>query len=423
LRFGRTGDPVDRPIDPDVLARQRRRRVAFGSATFLMVVAGYFALPSLVSPSIARTSIRTAVVESGPVDSTIAATGLVVPEIEQVVTSPVDARVVRVLQRPGAHLVAGQPILELDVSQARLDVEKLRQDLAIKANAQAQTRLALRKSLIDLDGRTDVKRLELASFQSQLARDRQLHAQGLLSEEQLKKSELAAAQADIELKQITAERANAEDATRAELEGLDLEIGKLRKEEAEAERQLTLAAPRAARAGVLTFVVTEEGSAVTKGQVLARVADFSSFRVDASVSDVFAKQLAMGLPASIHVGEETFTGAVARVNPTVVNGAITVEIGLDDRSNKLLRSNLRVDVEIVTARQARTLRIRRGPFATGEGTSDVFVVRGDRAVRTPVTFGLSSQEYFEVRSGLVPGDEVIISDMRDYQRLAAIRLR
>jgi HlyD family secretion protein len=414
---------VDRPIDPLVLARQRRRRVALVGAVVVLAVAGYAMLPSLVSPAIARADIRTAVAEHGPVDATIAATGLVVPEIEQVITSPVDARVVRVLERPGAHLAAGQPILELDVSQARLDVDKLRQDLAIKANAQAQTRLTLKKNLIDLDGRTEVKRLELASFQSQLARDQQLFAQGLLSQEQLKKSELAAAQADIELTQITAERANAQDATSAELAGLDLEIGKLRKEEAEAERQLTLAAPRAGRAGVLTFVVTEEGAAVTRGQVLARVADFSSFRVDASVSDVYAKQLATGLPVSVRIGEETLAGQVARVNPTVTNGTITVEVGLEDPSNKLLRSNLRVDTEIVTARRARTLRIRRGPFATGEGTADVYVVRGDRAVKTPVTFGLSSQEFFEVRSGLVPGDEVIISDMRDYQRLDSIRLR
>ena len=200
-------------------------------------------------------------------------------------------------------------------------------------------------------------------------------------------------------------------------------IGKLKKEETEAERQLTLAVPRATRDGILTWVVTEEGATVSKGQVLARVADLTSFRVDASVSDVYAKQLAVGLPVTVRVGEEALTGAIARVNPTISNGVITAELSLDDRSSKLLRSNLRVDVEIVTARRARAVRILRGPFSTGEGTTDAFVVRGDRAVRTPVTFGLSSQQSYEVVSGLVPGDEVIISDMREYQRLREVRLR
>jgi HlyD family secretion protein len=212
-------------------------------------------------------------------------------------------------------------------------------------------------------------------------------------------------------------------ATRAELEGLDLEIGKLRKEEAEAARQLTLASPRAGRDGILTWVVTEEGAAVTKGQPLARVADFSSFRVDASVSDVYARHLHVGLPAVVTAGEQRFDGTVADVNPTVTNGVMTVVIALQDRSNPTLRSNLRTDVEIVTARKADTTRVNRGPFATGEGSADVFVVRGDRAVKVPVTFGLSSQTYFEVTSGLAPGDEVIVSDMRDYQRVREVRLR
>jgi len=414
---------MDRPLAPEIPQRQRRRRLALGGTAACVAVVAYLWLPSIVGPAVSRDRIRTARVERGVVDATIAATGLVVPEIEQVLASPVDARVLRVLERPGAHLTAGQPILELDVSQARLDVDKITQDLAIKANAQAQKRLALDKSLIDLDSRTEIKRLQLASLQSQLARDRQLSSQGLLSVEQLKKSELATSQAEIELKQITAERANAREATHAELEGLDLEIGKLRKEEAEAARQLTLASPRAGRDGVLTWVVTEEGAAVTKGQPLARVADFRSFRVDASISDVYARQLRVGLPAVVVAGEQRFEGTVAEVNPTVSNGVMTVVIALQDRSNPTLRSNLRTDVEIVTARKADAIRVLRGPFATGEGSADVFVVRGDRAVHVPVTFGLSSQTYFEVTSGLTPGDEVIVSDMRDYLRVREVRLR
>jgi HlyD family secretion protein len=387
-----------------------------------LAVVAYLWLPALVSPSIRRDAIRTAIVERGAVDATINATGQVVAEVEQVITSPVEARVLRIRERAGAKLAAGQPILELDVSQARLVVEKLSQDLAIKANAQSQTRLSLKKSLIDLEGRAEVKALQLASLQAQLQRDKQLSSEGLLSQEQLRKSELATAQAAIELKQLQAERDNAQEATRAQLAGLDLEINKLRKDEVEAARQLDLASPRADRAGVLTWVITEEGSAVTKGQPLARVADFSSFRVDANVSDVHAKQLAIGQPAFVRIGDERLEGSVAAINPTVSNGVITVAVALVERSSPLLRSNLRVDVEIVTARRPQTLRVRRGPFSTGEGTQPVFVVRGQRLEQQPVTFGIASVDYFEVAAGLTPGDEVVISDMRDYLRLTKVRL-
>jgi HlyD family secretion protein len=413
---------VDRPIDPSVTRQQTRRRLAVGGTVLSLAAVGYLWLPGLLSPSIRRDAIRTAVVERGAVDAAISGTGLVVPAIEQVITSPVDARVVRILERAGATLRAGQPILELDVSQAQLTVASLTQDLAIKANAQAQTRLKLQKSLIDLDGRTEVKALQLASLEAQLQRDRQLAAEGLLSQELLRKSELATAQAAIELKQLKAERDNAHEATRTELAGLALEMTQLRGEEAEARRQLALATPRAGRDGVLTWVVTEEGVAVSKGAALARVADFSSFRVDAGVSDVHAKRLQLGQPVTVRIGEERLDGTIAEINPTVTNGLITVAVALAEPSSPLLRSNLRVDVEIVTARKPQTLRVRRGPFSSGEGTQPVFVVRRGTAERQAVTFGLSGADYFEVTSGLMAGDEVIVSDMRDYLRLTRIRL-
>ncbi len=88
--------------------------------------------------------------------------------------------------------------MTLDISETQLAVDTLGQDLAIKQNQQARTRLSLEKSLIDLNGQVEVKTLQLASLRSQLARDRQLAADGLLSQELLKKSELAVSQAQIE---------------------------------------------------------------------------------------------------------------------------------------------------------------------------------------------------------------------------------
>jgi HlyD family secretion protein len=380
-------------------------------------------LPGLVRPSISRASVRTAVADAGPIEAVITATGTVVPELEQVVSSPVDARVLRILKRPGARLEKGDPLVTLDISETQLAVDKLGQDLAIKQNQQARTRLSLEKSLIDLNGQVEVKTLQLASLRSQLARDRQLTADGLLSQELLKKSELAVSQAQIELTQLEGSRENARIANRTEVEGLGLEMSKLHQEQREARRLLDLATPRADRAGVLTWALTQEGVAIRKGDVIARLADLGSFRVEATVSDVHAGRLAAGLPVTVKVNDDTLEGTVAAVLPTIQNGAMTLQVALKDPSSALLRSNLRVDAGIVTASKPRVVRIRRGPFASGEGVQQVFVIRGDRAVRTPVELGLSSFDQFEVVRGLVPGDEAIISDMNDYTRLKEVRIR
>jgi HlyD family secretion protein len=414
---------VDRPLNPAVERSRRWRRLSLVLGGLTIAAAALLWLPALATPTLSRARIRTAVVDAGPIESVITASGTVVPEVEQLITSPVDARVLRIFKTAGATLHAGDPLLALDVSQARLDVETLAQDRAIKENEQGQKRLSLEKSLIDLDGKVEVQSLELQGLRQQLARDQALARDGLLSTELLRKSELAVSQGAIELKQLEAARENARVAHRAEVQGLDLQMAKIRSQETLARRTLDLASPRADRDGVLTWSLTQEGAAVHKGDVVARVADLRSFRVDATVSDVHASRLRAGLPVIVRLDDGTLNGTVSNVLPTIENGVITLQVALTERSDTRLRPNLRVDVFIVTERKPHAVRVKRGPFATGEGTQPVFVVRGDRAVRTPVEFGLASFDQFEARRGLTPGDEVIISDMSDYSRVKEVRIR
>lgn len=377
----------------------------------------------LIRPSVKRSMVRTAVVDQGPVDASLSATGVVVPETEQVLSSPVDARLLRVVKRAGSAVKAGDAIVELDVNASVLAVEKLDQDLALKANQQARAKLALDNTLSELAAQVEIKRLQLESARLEHQRNRQLSEQGLVSEELLRKSEVAESQAGIELKRLEASQRNAQAANRAELDGLALETGKLQKDRLEARRVLNLATPRADRAGVVTWTPTEEGSTVRRGDVIARLADLSAFRVDASVSDAYASRLSVGQPVQVRADDRMLDGRISDVLPTVQNGVITVRVALKDRSNPALRQNLRVEVFIVTGHRDRALRVRKGTSTSGEGAQQVFVVRGDRADRVRVRFGIASFDFVEVVEGLLAGDEVIVSDMTDYQHLASIRLR
>jgi len=414
---------VDRPLDADFRRARTLKRAGVSLAGAATLLAVFFWGPGWISPSVSRARLRIARVDSGPLEAVISASGTVLPEIEEVVSSPVDARVLRILERPGAELKPGQPIVELDTSESLLAVERLAQNLALKENQQEKTRLDLERSLNDLDSQARIKDLQLQSFRSQLARSQALWKEGLISVEQLRQAELAEAQAVIELKKIQNERENAQRATRTQFDALALEMATVRKETQEARRQLNLAAPKASRRGVLTWSLNEEGVAVHKGDVLARIADLSSFRVEATLSDVHAKTVSVGLPVAVKVGEQTLDGTLSNVLPTIRNGVMTVQVALRQKASPLLRSNLRVDVFIVTGRRARALRVKKGPFADGEGPVDAFVVRGDRAQRTRIELGLSSFEEFEVVKGLAAGDEVVISDMKDYMHLREVRIR
>ncbi len=417
------GIVVDRPLDAAYRRTRLLKRAGAWTAALVLLAALVAWGPGWISPSIARSRVRTARVDVGPIEAVISASGTVVPEIEEVVSSPVDARVLRILARPGAEVSPGQPIAQLDTSESALAVERLVQNLALKENQQAKARLDLERSVNDLDSQERIKDLQLQSFRSQLARSQALSREGLISVEQLRQAELAEAQAVIELQKIRNERENARRATGAGLDGIALEVATLRKEAQEARRQLALATPRAGRRGVLTWALSEEGATIRQGDVVARVADLTSFRVDATVSDVHARHLSVGLPVAVKLGEDALQGRLANILPTIKNGIMTLQVALDEPSSPLLRSNLRVDAFVVTGRRGRALRVKKGPFADGEGPVDVFVVRGDRAYRTRVELGLSSFDDFEVSKGLAAGDEIVISDMKDYMHLREVRLR
>jgi HlyD family secretion protein len=399
------------------------RRIALPVACVALAAIAFIWLADRFRPSLRRHEIRTARVERGPVEATISATGTVVPAYEHIITSPIESRVTRILLTPGAEVEAGRPILQLDTGEASAALEKLDDQLSLKENEREQEFLEhdLRKAA--LLTQHEIKALELQSREFEAERCRKHYDEGLFSQDEVRQAETEAERARIELRQIDEALENLEGTLERALQGLDLELAILHKDRSETARRLELATTASDRAGVLTWVVPSEGMAVRRGDELARVADLSTFRVEASASDVHAARIRPGLPVTVETGDLRLGGSVAGVRPMVENGVITLDVTLDESSHEALRQNLRVDVRIVADRVKDSLRVPRGPYMTPEGTHAVFVIRGDRAVRTPVRFGITNIDYYQVLDGLAEGDEVIVSDMSDHMHVTEVKLQ
>ncbi|MEO6325230.1 MAG: efflux RND transporter periplasmic adaptor subunit, partial [Thermoanaerobaculia bacterium] len=382
-----TAAPMDRPLDERVTRARLMRRITIGAACVLGILAAFAALSSLLSPSLTYAALRTARVDSGPLEASISASGTVVPEVEKVLASPIDARVIRILEHPGAVLAKGDAILQLDMSESVLALQKFDQGLALKENQAERTRLDLEATLASLDSQLRIKKLLLETYRSSSARNRKLFSEGLVSDELLKQSELDEARTGLELAQLEQSKSIASRSTATQIAGLSLERDTLRRERVEQKRQLDLATTQSDRAGVLTYVVSEEGAQVHKGDILARVADLTAFRVDATVPDVNASRIRIGQAASVKfdISDETrLEGVVSRVVPAIQNGLVTLSISLTEKNHPRLRSNLRVDVDLITDRRPRTLRLAKGSFGGSQGGVDVFVITGESAVKRRV---------------------------------------
>lgn len=415
---------MDREISIEERRGRALRRGLWSLATAVAVGSLFLFAADWLRPSLKRSALRIAPVTRGDLEATLSASGTVVPAAERIIASPVEGRVERVLRRPGEVVEPGAEILELDISATRLELERLQERIAQNSNERLQRRLELEEKLADLESSAESQRLDLEMARFRLRQNEALFREGLISEDLHEESRVAVSKAEILLARLEEQIASEGRLNEARMAGLALDAGILEKERDDARRQLRLATTAAPVAGVLSYVFDQEGAAVSRGDVLARIADLGSFRVEGRVSDAYASRIAAGQDAWVLLEERRLPARVDGILPTIEEGTVRFTVALDDPSDEGLRHNLRVDVLVVTGRRDAALLVPRGPFIQdGRVEQQVFVVEGDRAFRTDVVLGLAGHQHYEVVEGLQEGDEVIVSDVRDVIHAAEIRLR
>ena len=405
---------MDRELPAGFKRTQKLKRYFTLIIIVFVVVLALIGFRSLLKSKINRSMIRIAVAEIGAIEATITASGAVIPEYEQVITSPIQSKIKQILYRAGEQIKAGESILQLNKEFIQIAYEKLQDELELKVNKKSQLSLKLERSQIDLQAAYDIKKLQTDAIASQLEQEKHLFEIGAGTKANLDRAALNLDVSHRELKQFQNQIENQQKSLGADLKELDLQISIQQKNIAELSRQMELAEAKADRDGVITWVNDNIGAAVNKGDIIARVADLSSFRVEANISDIHAAKLQIGSPVKIRIGERNLRGEIANIRPTIQNGVITFIIKLNDKTNELLRSNLQVDVSVITSFKENVIRVANGPFINGSGPQDIFIVEGDKAIRKRVTVGATNFDYVEIESNVEVGDEVIISDMSDY---------
>jgi HlyD family secretion protein len=123
--------------------------------------------------------------------------------------------------------------------------------------------------------------------------------------------------------------------------------------------------------------------------------------------------------------KEVLGGKVAVVHPEVANGTRTVDVVIDDALPPGINPQEPVDGIITVGGLTNAVYVGRP--VSGQPNSQVMLFKlepdGHSATKVPVQLGATSVNLIEIKSGLQPGDKVIISDMSKYDGVAAIVLR
>ncbi|MGE0640579.1 MAG: efflux RND transporter periplasmic adaptor subunit [Thermoanaerobaculia bacterium] len=415
---------MDRDLTPTELRRRHSRLAVRAAAGVAVALALFLSASALLRPSVRRSELRLATVERGRLVASVPAQGRITPAYEEQLPAPVEARVLRVLKRPGDPVRRDEAILELDLAAARSELSQLDDRVARARHLRRQLELDSGRELSEIERRLAESRLDLESAAVVLEQRTRLAQEGLVPAGDRLAAEVAHKKAGL----VVAELETAVFALRASrderLGGGALDLAIVEKERDELARKLAAATTRSDRDGIVTFVLAEEGALVRPGDVVARVADLGSFRLEATAAEIHAPRLAPGLAVSFRVGEgERLEGRIVRVDPTLADAAVRFTALLDRPDHPALRNALRVDVDVVLDEKPDVLKVRRPAFAASGARQQIFVVADGRLERRTATFGLAGRDEIEVVSGLAEGDRIVVSDASSYLHNRRIVLR
>jgi HlyD family secretion protein len=386
------------------------------------LVLAIWVLRSYIKSSVNGSEITIAKVEIGNIENTINATGEVLPEFEEIVTSPINASIKNALMEAGNKVNAGQSILTLDKSATETEYAKQKFQLESKRNDISKLKLDLGKSFYDIQSSNAIKQLRISDFTDAVENAKRLYKAGGATREDIEQAELNLKVAQLEKKQLENDIKNKQKTMQIEIKEAEIAAAIQQNDLNALQRKLNLASITATRKGVITYVNKNIGANIHEGETLARIADLGSFKVQGSMADNMADELHTGIPVIIRINDKQLRGHVTNVSPSIQNSIISFDIQLDDRSNKLLRPNMKVDVFLVTATHNKVMRVANGPAFKGPAVQDIFVVNNGKAERRTVHIGLSNFDYAEIMDGVKPGDVVITSDMGEFKNSKEITI-
>jgi multidrug efflux pump subunit AcrA (membrane-fusion protein) len=398
--------------------------VAAGVAAVLLTTLGISRLKP-AAPDVERSTLLIETVKRGTMIVSAHGSGTLEPESQQLVSAVTAGRVDRVLARPGTRVAATTVLVELsnpDVELQALDAER---QLKLAEAELASLRSTLEGARASQQATLAASQTELREAERGVTVSTKLAADGLASSMEIERAQDRATEArtrhDAEQRRMEL----ADEALTAQLDLRRSEVERLRAIERFQRERVASMKVLAGADGDVQELSLQPGQWVQSGQLLARVSASERLKAVIRIPEGQARDLALGLPVSVDTRDALVRGRVARIDPSVTDGTVTVDIAFDGPLPRGTRPDLSVDATIEIAKLPNVLMAGRPVFVSPDAITPLFKLDrdGHAATRVPVRIGRASFNSIEIVGGLAAGDAVILSDMSQWDHVARVRLR
>jgi len=410
----------------DLKVKKRRKQIMIGAAVGVLLLGASFGVAHLkpAAPLVERSSVWLDTVKKGEMLREVRGPGTLVPKEIRWITAETAAHVERIVVKPGTLVQADTILIELSnpevqeqLARAQGDVSAMRADNAAKKMTAENQVLDQKANFAGYEADYESARVE-AEAKEDLAR------RGIIPEIQYKQIQLTAQQRKVRIEIERERMTKFQQMVKSQIAADDARLEQLETTLALRQRQVDALKLRAGIAGVLQVVPVQEGQQVAAGTNLARVARPDVLRAELHIAETQAKDVTIGQDVKVDTRNGLVDGKVERIDPAVLSGTVQVDVDITGKLPPGARPDLSVEGTIQLERLENVVYVGRPAF--GQPNSDVRLFRVNAndgtAERVPVKLGRSSVNSIEIKQGLKPGDQVVLSDTTAWDAYDRIRL-
>ncbi|MBN8677261.1 MAG: efflux RND transporter periplasmic adaptor subunit [Chitinophagales bacterium] len=405
---------MDRPIKKKTFTPQRIA-LGVGIIAFLIFAVNTLLNGSQSSLNVNREKITVSQVTRGVFDEFIVVTGVVQPLKTYQLDAIEGGYVAQKLLDGGATVKQGDLILKLENQRLMLDFVNRETEMYDLINNLENTRLRLRQDKFTLRKTLSELDFQIQQAKNEYDRNNKLYNDRVISQQEWEKSkntyERLTQQRDIEVENQKFQEEN----SIVQIKQLEGTLERTKLNLSMMKENLANLSVRAPVSGLLSRVDVEIGASITAGQNIGQIDDLNGFKMRVEVDEHYISRIFPGLEGSFEFNGKTVKLIVSKVFPEVRNGRFDVDMVFDKIPDGVRRGQS-VPVRLQLGKPADATLLATGGFFSDTGGNWVYVLSADgaKASKRNISLGRKNPQFYEVLSGLEPGEQVITSSYENF---------
>ena len=416
---------MDRIVKKKKWSRKRILTIAGITALVLLIVLSYLYTSGKSKLNVDAERITVSEVKKGPFQETIPVNGVVLPLTTIYLDAVEGGRVEDKYVEDGAMVRKDQPILrlsntdiELSLVNQQTSVYNLLTQMQIARNAAQQN------TTTKLNQMTDVES-QLKEAERIYKLDKDLYGQKVIGLQEFRQAEnnynyylQKKKLTEQLLEQDSISNRQQIDQTKRSYEGSQTALNVMRKKVGD----LIVRAPID---GQLTSLDAEIGQSKNKGERLGQIDVLSGFKVRADIDEHYISRIITGLYGTFTFANKDYKLVIKKVYTQVTNGRFQVDMEFEGDVPKGIRRGQTLQIRLAFSDEVEAVQVAKGGFYQQTGGNWIFKVsdNGKTAYKVDIQLGRQNPDYYEVLSGLKPGDKVVTSSYENYGDMQELVLK